>query len=383
MSDSHQWIRDYAEERDEDAFRQIVERYTGLVYSTALRQVGDSHAAQDITQMVFTNLARKAGGLSPKVVLGSWLYRDAVFTASKYRRSLERRRVREEEAAAMSEQNPQHEDVEWRQVAPFVEEAMTRLGTRDRDAIVLRFFEEQPLRAVGAALGISEDAARMRVDRALEKLRQYFARRGVAISAVGLATLLTSEVVNAAPTEITTSIATKALADAGTSSGFQSGLADLFASNLARFASAGVLAVALIVGWIWRAGTKSPPAMASTVSTLPPKQDVPLLVIQANIRRSGPGPSVYGFLRPKVEPGKEIVLNAPRSRGNSDYRLTILPTVEADKIRIASTFIESASDPASKGVQVPTMTIPSGQSATGWLGRYSFEFNARIAAPLQ
>src|SRR5690349_16904846 len=111
MSETTQWLRDYAERGDESAFSRLVERYTGLVYSAALRQVGDEHhLAEDVTQMVFRNLARRARSLPAAVVLGGWLYRDAVFTASKLRRAAERRRAREQEASMIN--GPGHLEAE-------------------------------------------------------------------------------------------------------------------------------------------------------------------------------------------------------------------------------------------------------------------------------
>src|SRR6266480_3501035 len=162
MTDTGQLLRDYAERHDEKAFGELVKCHLDLVYSTALRQLGgDAQLAQDIAQVVFTDLARKAKTLPREVVLGGWLYRHTCFTAAKALRTERRRQIREHEAAIMNAQNEPSDEI-WRQVAPVLDQAMNQLNERDRDAIVLRFFEHQPLREVGAALGASEDAARMR-----------------------------------------------------------------------------------------------------------------------------------------------------------------------------------------------------------------------------
>jgi len=163
MADSGQLLRDYQQRHDEGAFSELVNRHIDLVYSTALRRTGgDAHLAQDIAQTVFTDLARKARRLPRDVVLGGWLYRHTCFTAAKALRSDRRRQIREREAVAMNAQN-EPTDAFWRQIAPVLDEAMNGLNEDDRNAIVLRFFEQQPLREVGAALRTSEDAARMRV----------------------------------------------------------------------------------------------------------------------------------------------------------------------------------------------------------------------------
>ena len=153
---------------------------------------------QDIHQTVFTDLARKAGGLAADTVLGGWLYRHACFTAAKAIRTERRRQARERQAVEMNAQNDPSDAV-WRQLAPLLDEAMGRLNAADRDAIVLRFFERQPFRVVGGALGTSEEGARKRVDRALEKLRGSFGRRGVSVSALALAESLSSQAVTLAP----------------------------------------------------------------------------------------------------------------------------------------------------------------------------------------
>src|SRR5262245_62151621 len=171
MHDDAQLLRRYAEAGSESAFSELVSRHIDLVYSAALRQVGgDSHLAQDVAQTVFADLARKARTVSGQRVLTGWLYQATRFASSKVIRTERRRANREKEAAAMQELAS---DANWEQLRPVLDEAMGRLSSKDRDAVLLRYFERKELSAVGDALGTSEEAARKRVGRALERLRRY------------------------------------------------------------------------------------------------------------------------------------------------------------------------------------------------------------------
>jgi len=175
-------LAQYARDNSEAAFATLVTRHVNLVYSTALRSAGNPNAAEEITQAVFIILARKARSLSPRTILSGWLYQTARLTAANFLRAEIRRQHREQEAYMQSLLNEPEPDV-WPQIAPLLDAAMTGLGEKDRNAIVLRFFENKSLGEVGSALGASEDAAKMRVNRALEKLRKFFSKRGIVLSA--------------------------------------------------------------------------------------------------------------------------------------------------------------------------------------------------------
>jgi RNA polymerase sigma factor (sigma-70 family) len=187
----------YAKGRDESAFAELVRRHLSMVYSAALRQVaGDTHLAEDVCQAVFSDLARKAGQLSGRASIAGWLYTSARFAASKTVRLEVRRRNREDAAAVM---NPETPNIPWAELRDLLDAAMNELGEKDREAIVLRYFEARDLAIVGAALGMSANAARMRVDRALNKLRCVLQKRGVTATSAALAAALAGAVSEAVP----------------------------------------------------------------------------------------------------------------------------------------------------------------------------------------
>ncbi len=192
-------LRHYAATRSEAAFAQIVKRHAPFVYSAALRQIKDHSLAQDITQAVFVILARKAATLQCETVLAGWLFRAVRFAVRDTLKIEGRRRRREQEAAAMESINADESESTWEQLSPLLDEAVAKLGVTDRQALLLRFFEKKGWREVGAALGMKENTARVRVNRALERLRSSISRRGMAVSATALGGLLVENSVQTAP----------------------------------------------------------------------------------------------------------------------------------------------------------------------------------------
>ncbi|MDB5174715.1 MAG: hypothetical protein JWN51_3488 [Phycisphaerales bacterium] len=198
--DDYELIRQYVEHGSPDAFGELVRRHIGLVYSAALRQMRDPHDAQDVTQGVFIALARDAHKLRRQQVLAGWLSTATRYLALNARKSASRRRDHERRAAELANtMNNQTDTPAWEQIAPELDEAMAQLKPRARDAVLLRYFQGKSVRETAEALGITEDAAKRRLSRALEQLRGLFRRRGISVSLVALATLLTTHSVHAVP----------------------------------------------------------------------------------------------------------------------------------------------------------------------------------------
>jgi len=208
-------LRQFADDHSQAAFTALVKRHVNLVYSAALRQVRSPHLAEEVAQSVFADLAREATRLKPDTILTAWLYSVARRTAVDAVRREARRQWREHIAWEMNAMNAPETD--WTRIEPWLDEAMAALEEADRTAVLLRYFENKSLREVGAALGVSDDAAQKRVSRALERLREYFAERKVTVGAGALAVLISAHAVSAAPVGLALAIsAASVLTVAGT-----------------------------------------------------------------------------------------------------------------------------------------------------------------------
>jgi len=214
MSDDLHLLRQYAQEGSQVAFSTLVGRYVNLVYTAARRQVRSPQLAEEVAQSVFLDLSRQAGKLAPDTHLANWLFTVTRRTSIDFIRRESRRQAREHTASEIAIMN-QSSPSAWALAEPLLDEAMDTLDDTDRQAVLLRYFEHQSLREVGAALGTSEDAAQKRVSRAVEQLREFFTKRGVIVSAASLAADLTAHGAEAAPAGLALSITTATFA-AGT-----------------------------------------------------------------------------------------------------------------------------------------------------------------------
>ena len=200
-----QFTRDHSQ----DAFTALVNRHVNLVYSAALRQVRSPQLAEEVSQSVFSDLARNAGKLKPDTILTAWLYQVARRTAIDVVRREARRQLREQIATEMNAMNATTAD--WTHIEPFLDEAMHTLDETDRAAVLLRYFENKTLREVGQTLGTSDDAAQKRVSRAVEQLREFFTKRGVTVTASGLVVVIAANAVQAAPVGLAATISAAAV----------------------------------------------------------------------------------------------------------------------------------------------------------------------------
>ncbi len=279
MDTDNQLLASYAHHHSEGAFREMVERHINLVHSAALRESrGNASLAEELTQAVFTELARRATELVRHPALAGWLYTCVRRMAANLRRAEDRRQRREQEALTMNELlGPDPTDQLWHQVRPVLDDAMHELNESDRAAVVLRFFEGRSLKEVGLALGLTENAARMRVERSLEKLHGLLSRRGVTSTASTLAGVLAVGAAMTAPAALASTVATGALKT--TAAG---GSATLTATKLMTLASAKTAAVgalvilgAAVVLWHYvRAGRPIPEGAAPS----PPAVSAPAIV---------------------------------------------------------------------------------------------------------
>jgi RNA polymerase sigma factor (sigma-70 family) len=252
-------LRRFANEADEFAFAELVQRHLGVVYNAALRRAnGNFHLAEEAAQIVFTQLACKAHALRDHAALLGWLHTSTHYATSVLIRRELRQAVRRDVAAAMIRETSEPRDVEWDTLRPLIDEALDRLNADDRQAVLLRYFSGRSFGELGAELGISDEASRKRVDRALERLRRLFARRGVKTTAGALAIALSRAPAFATPaalagtiTEVAKTVAMASAIGATTSTGV--GLFATVKTSSVALAACTVIGIAtlgiIIVKW--------------------------------------------------------------------------------------------------------------------------------------
>lgn len=213
MLEDAECLHRYAETRDQSAFSDFVHRNLRLVYSAAFRQTSrDVHLAEDVTQIVFTTAAQQAKALARHPVISAWLHQTTRNAAIDALRSRQRRLHREETASAMTEVNTEPDNPpDWDKIGPELDKVVDSLRQEDRDAIILRFFGEKSFADIGRQLQLNENAARMRVERALEKMRVALSRKGIVSSVTALSVIMADKAAIAAPAGLGTASVAAAL----------------------------------------------------------------------------------------------------------------------------------------------------------------------------
>src|SRR5882724_6846258 len=237
-------LAEFRQTRADSSFRELMRRYTDLVFSVAKRRLGNVALAEEVTQTVFIRLAKAVPSFRGDAELVAWLHRTTVHASIDLWRSEFRRRNREEHAAVMHPDCT--EQAAWNELSPVLDEALNQLNDTERQAILLRFFEQKSMRDLGLAFGITEDAAKMRVSRAMERLRTVFSEKGVTCEAVALGGLLADHAVDAAPSGLVLTLAAIRLPLAA-SVGAGVGLATLLV-QIAKSKLVSAIAAAVIVG---------------------------------------------------------------------------------------------------------------------------------------
>ncbi|HVW20240.1 MAG TPA: sigma-70 family RNA polymerase sigma factor [Opitutaceae bacterium] len=321
MNDDTELLLRYVRDRSEPAFVEIVHRHLDGVYSAALRRVGgDAHLAQDVAQKVFVALARKAPALTGHPFLTGWLYTAAKAEAANTVRAEQRRKHREREAHAMAEHDTSSgAGADWSRLSPALDEAIDALPESDRQVVLLRFVNRRRYAEIGAALQLSEDAARMRTNRALEQLRTILQRRGVASTAAALEIVLAENAVGAVPAGLVTAVTNAALAGGATAAGS----AAVGASLLGLLASPAALTIAVMAAAVAAAAHEN--LQARRQETLLAEARAHLAAASAQLRADGR--QIAPNLAPRPGPPRPAAVSSSEARVRGDAFLSRHPDV--------------------------------------------------------
>lgn len=247
MDEDAELLRDYATNRSDRAFARMVERHIDLVYSAALRRVGgDPHRAAEVTQMVFIDLARKAACLARHPALTGWLHQSTRWAANNLRRAEQRRANHENAAAAEWAAHGDEQPIDWEALRPLLDEALDELREADREAVLLRFFNNCTFAEVGRRLGTGENAARMRVERALDKLHGILRRKGLVGGVTALGAAMTKNAVAAAPAGLAATVTPAATAAGAAIAAGATGATILMSKVAVALVGAGVVTLAVL-----------------------------------------------------------------------------------------------------------------------------------------
>ncbi|MCW5559375.1 MAG: sigma-70 family RNA polymerase sigma factor, partial [Verrucomicrobiae bacterium] len=355
--DDAQLLQEYIR-GSETAFTLLVRRHLGLVYSVALRRVQDAALAEDVSQAVFLLLARKAARLKSGVLLSGWLFRTTCLVAANVRRKEQRRQQREQEAYAMSQTHAS--EGSWERLVPVIDEALGRLGETDRNALLLRFAEGRSHREVGQTLGVSEEAAKKRLQRALEKLRGLLGAHGAPVSALALATWLGERLSAASPPglEATVSAAVRGLPSASAAAQLARQAQRAWIWTRVRFA-VGVFAGAgvLLLGWL--AAPQPGPTPESSSAELADAQ--PAVERSSPAAPASPSPSTSLF--------RLTVLNAENDAPIAGANVPVTFVVNREWIFLDD-FFTDASGVAEIPLPEGLGRLDAGAHVAGWENRF-------------
>lgn len=354
-------LRAFVRHGDQSAFADVVRRHLDLVYATALRKVEDTGAAEEIAQNVFSALARKAWRFAPDDSLPAWLYKTTLLEAKEWVRGELRRRRREQTAAELGTtmRNPD-EQTAYRALVPLLDEALLSLREKDRIALLLRFYESQSLRQVGAALGTSEDTAQKRVAVALQKLSQFFQRRGFRTASVAAAAAALQQTATPAPGFMVTSVTVAAVKAVPVASGLTLLLGRLL--SLTRAQMLFVCAIALLIPVVWRWQTTRTTLVNGTVSQqsqnlvpeaqpLPPKPPA----------ESGPGRVTLAPLR---NPSLAAPVTVETAQPQKQYTVHMVGFVNLPNKKIAMLEIQHQPSNANTHASIVREIVAEGKECT-------------------